>query len=100
MRNYLSNKKLTGLKKIPNERIIVLQFSNGMFYLSLEFFSSGNLIVLDENLRILQVFRVNEEHGIQIGGFYNLFNPLELFSEENEINEQKLSENYLEEDLT
>lgn len=99
MRNYLSNKKLTGLKKIPNERIIVLQFSNGMFYLSLEFFSSGNLIVLDENLKILQVFRVNEEHGIQIGGFYNLFNPLELFSEENEINEQKLSENYLEEDL-
>ncbi len=34
-----------------------------------------------------------------IGGFYNLFNPLELFSEENEINKQKLSENYLEEDF-
>ena len=100
MRNFLSNKKLTGLKKIPNERIIVLQFSNGMFYLSLEFFSSGNLIVMDENLKILQVFRVNEEHGIQIGGYYNLFNPLELFKEETNMTGENVSEDYLQDDLS
>ncbi|SGZ38779.1 uncharacterized protein HGUI_00979 [Hanseniaspora guilliermondii] len=100
MRNYLSNKKLTGLKKIPNERIIVLQFSNGMFYLSLEFFSSGNLIVMDENLKILQVFRVNEEHGIHIGGYYNLFNPLELFKEESSMTERNSFEDYLKDDLS
>lgn len=81
LRNFLSNKKLTGLKKIANERTIVFQFSNGLFYLALEFFSSGNLLVLDENLKILQVFRVNEEHNVKIGGFYNLFNPFELFNE-------------------
>ncbi|XBW38371.1 hypothetical protein QEN19_003958 [Hanseniaspora menglaensis] len=101
LRSFLSNKKLTGLKKIENERTIVLQFSNGMFYLVLEFFSSGNLLVLDESLKILQVFRVNEEHNVKIGEYYNLFNPLDLFGEDVEDSvATNPSFNYLENDLS
>lgn len=73
LRKHLKGKRLTALRQIPNDRIIVMQFADGLYYLVLEFFSAGNVMLLDEERRILSLQRVVSEHENQVGETYSMF---------------------------
>ena len=60
LRKHLKSKRLTHVKQIGDDRIVVFEFSDGMYYLVLEFFSAGNIILLDTNRQIVSLFRVVE----------------------------------------
>ena len=73
LRKHLKAKRLTALKQVDQDRILVLQFADGHFYLVLEFFSAGNVILLDQNRRILSLQRVVLEHENKVGQVYEMF---------------------------
>ncbi|QLQ79239.1 hypothetical protein HG537_0B05860 [Torulaspora globosa] len=73
LRKHLRGKRLTALRQVENDRILVLQFADGMFYLVLEFFSAGNVILLDENKKILSLQRIVHEHENKVGEVYSMF---------------------------
>lgn len=73
LRKHLRGKRLTALRQVENDRILVLQFADGMFYLVLEFFSAGNVILLDENKKILSLQRIVHEHENKVGEVYDMF---------------------------
>lgn len=73
LRKHLRGKRLTALRQVENDRILVLQFADGMFYLVLEFFSAGNVILLDENKKILSLQRIVHEHENKVGEVYTMF---------------------------
>ncbi|CAI5756103.1 unnamed protein product [Candida verbasci] len=58
LRKHLKTRRLSGIKQIQNDRILVLQFSDGLYYLVFEFFSAGNILLLDENFNILSLQRL------------------------------------------
>lgn len=49
LRKHLKSKRLTTVKRVANDRILVLSFNDGQFFLVLEFFSAGNVILLDSD---------------------------------------------------
>ncbi|CCH59877.1 hypothetical protein TBLA_0C00610 [Henningerozyma blattae CBS 6284] len=79
LRKHLKSKRLTKLRQVPGDRIIVLQFAEGLFYLVLEFFSAGNVILLDENKTILSLQRVVKEHENKVGQDYEMFDDSIFF---------------------
>ncbi|QID88418.1 RQC (ribosome quality control complex) component [Saccharomyces pastorianus] len=83
LRKHLKAKRLTALKQVEQDRILVLQFADGHFYLVLEFFSAGNVILLDENRRIMSLQRVVLEHENRVGEVYEMFDE-SLFATDNE----------------
>ncbi|KAG0655416.1 hypothetical protein C6P45_002997 [Maudiozyma exigua] len=85
LRKHLKGKRLTGLRQIPNDRILVLQFADGLYYLILEFFSAGNVMLLDEDRRILSLQRIVSEHENQVGETYTMFDKT-LFEGEYDSN--------------
>lgn len=58
LRKHLKTRRLSGIKQISNDRVLVLEFSDGKYYLVLEFFSAGNILLLDEELKILSLQRL------------------------------------------
>ncbi|KAG7662825.1 uncharacterized protein J8A68_003680 [[Candida] subhashii] len=58
LRKHLKTRRLSGIKQIPNDRVLVLQFSDGLYYLVLEFFSAGNILLLDEHQKIMSLQRL------------------------------------------
>ncbi|SCU98019.1 LAMI_0F12618g1_1 [Lachancea mirantina] len=73
LRKHLKSKRLTTVKKVDNDRILVLSFSDGMFYLVLEFFSAGNVILLDSTRKIVAIQRIVHEHENKVGQMYEMF---------------------------
>ena len=73
LRKHLKSKRLTAIRQVSNDRIIVFQFAEGKFYLVLEFFSAGNVILLDEDFRILSLQRIVKEHENKVGEKYEMF---------------------------
>lgn len=73
LRKHLKAKRLTALKQVTDDRILVLQFADGLYYLVLEFFSAGNVILLDEDRRILSLQRIVREHENKVGEVYKMF---------------------------
>lgn len=63
LRKHLKTRRLSLIKQVGNDRIVVFQFSDGMFYLVFEFFSAGNILLLDEDLKILSLQRVVNDLG-------------------------------------
>lgn len=63
LRKHLKTRRLSQIKQIDNDRILVLEFSDGLFYLVLEFFSAGNILLLDENRKILSLQRMVNDKG-------------------------------------
>ncbi|QEU58039.1 Rqc2 [Kluyveromyces lactis] len=78
LRSYLKEKRLTAVKQIPNDRIIVFTFADGKFYLVLEFFSAGNVLLLDADQKILLLQRVVDDYSMKVGEFYNTANFVEI----------------------
>lgn len=73
------------LKQIENDRVLVFQFSDGLYYLVLEFFSAGNVLLLDHDRKILALQRLVNDLGAEQGRYavnevYNSFDET-LFTE-------------------
>lgn len=81
LRKHLKSKRLTALRQVANDRILVFQFADGLNYLVLEFFSAGNVILLDDQRRILSLQRIVQEHENKVGSTYEMFDE-SLFDEE------------------
>ncbi|SCU81214.1 LANO_0B02322g1_1 [Lachancea nothofagi CBS 11611] len=73
LRKHLKSKRLTTVKRVANDRILVLSFADGQFYLVLEFFSAGNVILLDSERKIIVLQRVVHEHENKVGQTYDMF---------------------------
>lgn len=88
LRKHLKTRRLTNLKQLKNDRVIVFEFSDGQFFLVLEFFSAGNILLLDHDKKILSLQRVvtNTEAGndrYAVNETYNMFDS-SLFEESSE----------------
>lgn len=85
LRKHLKSRRLSSIKQVGIDRVLVLTFSDGMFHLVLEFFSAGNIVLLDNERRIMALQRLVEEKGnndrYAVGETYNLFDE-SLFNEE------------------
>ncbi|ORY60593.1 fibronectin-binding protein A N-terminus-domain-containing protein [Pseudomassariella vexata] len=57
LRKALKTRRLTAVSQIGTDRIIEFQFSEGQYRLYLEFFAGGNVILTDNELRILTLLR-------------------------------------------
>ena len=90
LRKHLKTKRLTNIKQVGDDRIAVLEFSDGFYYLVLEFFSAGNIILLDSDLKILSLFRFVDTSGnvqkcqYDVGGTYTMFKK-SLFEENSAV---------------
>ncbi|VEU22113.1 DEKNAAC103133 [Brettanomyces naardenensis] len=62
LRKHLKSKRLTDISQVGDDRVVVLQFSDGMYYLVLEFFSAGNVLLLDNERKLLSLFRTVPNH--------------------------------------
>ncbi|KAI6261688.1 hypothetical protein MCOR19_002020 [Pyricularia oryzae] len=78
LRKFLKTRRLTSVSQIGTDRIIEFQFSDGQYRLFLEFFAGGNVILTDNELKILAILRnVKEGEGQEpqrIGLSYSLDN--------------------------
>ncbi|GAW21301.1 hypothetical protein ANO14919_108200 [Xylariales sp. No.14919] len=64
LRKVLKTRRLTSVSQIGTDRIIEFQFSDGLYRIYLEFFAGGNVILTDNELRILTLLRnVSEGEG-------------------------------------
>ncbi|KAI1436378.1 fibronectin-binding protein A N-terminus-domain-containing protein [Xylaria sp. CBS 124048] len=57
LRKELKSRRVTAVSQIGTDRIIEFQFSDGLYRLYLEFFASGNVILTNNELRILTLMR-------------------------------------------
>ncbi|KAI0188504.1 fibronectin-binding protein A N-terminus-domain-containing protein [Xylaria flabelliformis] len=57
LRKVLKTRRLTAVSQIGTDRIIELQFSDGLYRIYLEFFAGGNVILTDNELKILTLLR-------------------------------------------
>lgn len=84
LRKHLKSRRLTNVRQISNDRIVVFQFADGQYYLVFEFFSAGNILLLDENLKILSLQRIVKEYENAVGKKYEMFDH-SLFSNHTSI---------------
>ncbi|KAI1212679.1 uncharacterized protein F4807DRAFT_414034 [Annulohypoxylon truncatum] len=64
LRKALKTRRVTAVSQIGTDRIIEFQFSDGRYRLYLEFFAGGNVILTDNELKILVLLRnVSEGEG-------------------------------------
>lgn len=82
LRKHLKTRRLSAIKQVDNDRVLVLQFSGGDFYLVLEFFSAGNVLLLDRDLKIMALQRVVSDAGdhgrYAVNETYSMFTTVQL----------------------
>lgn len=85
LRKHLKTKRVSGVRQVGNDRILVIEFNNGLYFLVLEFFSAGNVVLLDEKRQIIALQRLVAEHEhndkYAVGAQYNAFDE-SLFGDE------------------
>lgn len=89
LRKHLKSKRLTAVRQVSNDRIVVFQFADGQYYLVFEFFSAGNILLLDEDLKILSLQRIVKEYENTVGKKYEMFDN-SIFS--NQISTEVVTE--------
>ncbi|KAI0388957.1 fibronectin-binding protein A N-terminus-domain-containing protein [Xylariaceae sp. FL0594] len=57
LRKALKTRRVTSVSQIGTDRIIEIQFSDGLYRIYLEFFAGGNVILTDSDLKILTLLR-------------------------------------------
>ncbi|KAI1124210.1 fibronectin-binding protein A N-terminus-domain-containing protein [Nemania abortiva] len=57
LRKILKTRRVTAVSQIGTDRIIEFQFSDGLYRIYLEFFAGGNVILTDNELKILTLLR-------------------------------------------
>ncbi|KAI5846672.1 hypothetical protein BZA05DRAFT_458109 [Tricharina praecox] len=58
LRKFLRTRRVTGVAQLGVDRVLRLEFSDGLYCLYLEFFAGGNVVLTDKEARILAVLRV------------------------------------------
>lgn len=61
LRKHLRTRRLSAITQPVGDRVLILTFSDGQYHLILEFFAGGNLILVDDNFKILALQRVVSE---------------------------------------
>lgn len=61
LRKYLKSRRVTSVTQVGTDRIIEIQFSDGRYHLFLEFFAAGNIVLTDNDLKVLAIFRMVPE---------------------------------------
>ncbi|KAF7457305.1 Nuclear export mediator factor Nemf [Cryptosporidium felis] len=98
LRRYLRNKKLVDISQMDMDRIVRLTFGFGdnIFYLILEFFVAGNIILTDSDYKVLVILR--ETNDLSIGKYYDwkvceaASSPIRSLASIKVMNSNKLSE--------
>ncbi|OBA17006.1 hypothetical protein METBIDRAFT_61911 [Metschnikowia bicuspidata var. bicuspidata NRRL YB-4993] len=95
LRKHLKARRLSLLKQVGNDRVLAFQFSDGLFYLVLEFFSAGNILLLDHDMKILALHRLVNDLGPEndkyaVNEVYKMFD-LSLFTEDEPLVCQPMS---------
>ncbi|KAF2445557.1 hypothetical protein P171DRAFT_386175 [Karstenula rhodostoma CBS 690.94] len=76
LRKYLKTRRVTAISQVGTDRIIELQFSDGLYRLYFEFYAGGNIVLTDGDLKILSLLRNVEEGAeheqLRVGLQYNL----------------------------
>lgn len=100
LRKHLKTRRLSQLKQIGNDRVLVFQFSDGMFYLVLEFFSAGNILLLDNERKIISLQRMVNDKGnndrYAVNETYNMFDE-SLFEQNYSYEKQQYSSDQIKE---
>ncbi|KAH3903094.1 Rqc2p SCDLUD_000706 [Saccharomycodes ludwigii] len=84
LRKHLKSKRLTSVRQIGKDRIIVFTFSDGLYHLVFEFFSKGNVILLDSERKVLFTQRIVDDHECNVGDVYQLLSDIIIGKEETE----------------
>ncbi|CAD6501844.1 BgTH12-02090 [Blumeria graminis f. sp. triticale] len=78
LRKRLKTRRVTSVSQIGSDRIIEIQFSDGQYRIFLEFFAAGNIILTDNDLKIISLIRpVPESKGqeeLRVGLQYSMEN--------------------------
>lgn len=76
LRKYLKTRRVTAISQVGTDRIIELQFSDGLYRLYFEFYAGGNIVLTDGHMKILSLLRNVEEGAeheqLRVGLQYNL----------------------------
>ena len=74
LRKYLKSRRVTSVSQVGTDRIIEIQFSDGRYHLFLEFFAAGNIILTDNDFKILAIYRIVPEgvdqEELRVGSIY------------------------------
>lgn len=77
LRKHLKTRRLSRVAQVGSDRVLVLEFSDGLYYLVLEFFSAGNILLLDSARKILSLQRMVQDKGnndrYAVNETYNMF---------------------------
>ena len=57
----MKSRRVTSVTQVGTDRIIEIQFSDGRYHLFLEFYAAGNIILTDNDLKVLAIFRIVPE---------------------------------------
>ncbi|KAI9733924.1 MAG: hypothetical protein M1834_002579 [Cirrosporium novae-zelandiae] len=76
LRKFLKTRRVTSVSQVGTDRIIDIQFSDGQYRLFLEFYAGGNIILTDNELKVLALQRIVPgsvgEEEVRIGLTYSL----------------------------
>ncbi|KAK1012271.1 hypothetical protein LTS01_001049 [Friedmanniomyces endolithicus] len=61
LRKFLRTRRVTKVQQIGTDRVIEIQFSDGLYRLFLEFYAGGNVVLTDADLTILGLLRTVSE---------------------------------------
>lgn len=74
LRKYLKSRRVTSVSQVETDRIIEIQFSDGRYHLFLEFFAAGNIILTDDDFKILAIYRMvpegADQEQLRVGSVY------------------------------
>ncbi|QDS71842.1 hypothetical protein FKW77_009890 [Venturia effusa] len=77
LRKTLKTRRVTEVKQVGTDRILQFTFSDGQYFLFLEFYAGGNIVLTDNELNVLALLRMvneGEEHErLRVGLKYNLY---------------------------
>ena len=78
LRKYLRTRRVTLVSQVGTDRVIEFQFSDGQYRLFLEFYAGGNIVLTDNELAIIALFRIvpegPEQEELRVGLKYSLEN--------------------------
>ncbi|KAK1818702.1 hypothetical protein LTR12_006887 [Friedmanniomyces endolithicus] len=61
LRKFLRTRRVTKVQQVGTDRVIEIQFSDGLYRLFLEFYAGGNVVLTDADLTILGLLRTVSE---------------------------------------
>lgn len=90
LRKYIKGRRLDAVKQMGLDRVIYFDF--GGYFLIMEFFAKGNIILTDENWKILCLLRKHEEGDEDVKYAVGETYPIELIKKYNPITRERIVE--------